>query len=273
MNNPDFTAIGLAAAIAIAVALIVRAWAWVASTRARRTVDAGSRNSETAPSPAEFAHYLQRAREREKRKFARSLHDELGSLLVAAKMDVENVGERLQGDRPELVSRLSRARDAIEQAVMSKRRIVEELYPSLLDSLGLAAAVEWEVSEACRRGGLEFAVEISESIDLPGSTSIMLFRIVQEALANTIAHAGATRVTVTIAAADANIMLLVEDDGVGIGDAAQSGDDVHGIDDMRQRARSLSGELLVRRKRAPESGTIVEANIPYPDKAAPATAA
>jgi signal transduction histidine kinase len=273
MNNPDITTIGVAAVIVLAVAVPALAWVWVAGVRARNATRSEALAAGGPQEPAAYAAYLLRGHERERRKYARSLHDELGSLLVSAKMDLETVAERMKGSQPELASRLSRAQGAIEQAVEAKRRVVDELYPSLLDTLGLAAAVEWEVSKACGHAGLDFAVEFSEDIELPGDTSIMLFRIVQEALANAIAHAGASRISVTIATAEANVMLLVEDDGIGIGDAAKRANGIHGIANMQQRARSLGGELMVRSKPMPETGTMVEANIPYSGKTAPSTAA
>jgi signal transduction histidine kinase len=159
---------------------------------------------------------------------------------------------------------LQRAQEALEQAVISKRRVVDEMHPTLLENLGLAAALEWEVSEACRRAELEYAVEFPEDMHLSADISIMLFRIAQEAIANAIAHAAAAKVAVTIVIADANISLLVEDDGVGIADAALNGRGIHGIAEIRQRVQSLGGELLIRRRPGPQAGTIVEANIPHP---------
>jgi signal transduction histidine kinase len=264
---------------ACAIGALCLACLWLAGRAARRAkgqpapalpaTDCESQIAERTRELNELARYLQQVREREKRKFARNLHDEMGSLLISAKMDVENVSSLLERQaQPELVARLQRAQEALEQAVVTKRRIVEEMHPTLLDNLGLAAAVEWEVSETCRRADLEFAIEFPEDMDLPGEVSITLFRVVQEALANTIKHAAAANVTVTMAIADSNISLLVEDDGVGIADSARTNGGVHGIAEMRQRVRSLDGELAIRRR--PGAGTIVEVNIPYAEDGSPA---
>jgi signal transduction histidine kinase len=262
--------------VACAIAALCLACLWLAGKAARRAngqaaaaqpaADCASQIAERTRELSEFAQYLQRVREREKRKFARSLHDELGSLLISAKMDIENVSCLLARQaQPELVARLQRAQEALEQAVIAKRRIVEEMYPTLLDNLGLAAAMEWEISETCRHAGLEFALELPEDMDLPGNVSITLFRVVQEALTNAVRHAAAANVIVTIAIADSNISLLVEDDGVGIADTAHSDGGIHGVAEMRQRVRSLGGELAIRKRPAPQAGTMVEANIPYPE--------
>jgi signal transduction histidine kinase len=266
---------------ACAIAALCVACLWLASKAARwangQTVtalpaaDCEPQIAERTRELSDFAQYLQQVREREKRKFARNLHDELGSLLISAKMDIENVSSLLVREaRPELVARLQRAQEVLEQAVITKRRIVEEMHPTLLDNLGLAAAVEWEVSETCSRAGLKFAVEFPEDIDLPGDVSIALFRIVQEALANTVRHAAAANVTVAIAIGDSNISLLVEDDGVGIADSVHTDGGVHGIAEMRQRVRSLGGELAIRKRPGLQTGTIVEVNIPCLDAGSPA---
>jgi signal transduction histidine kinase len=261
--------------VACAMAALCLACLWLAGKAARRAngqpaAGCESQVAERTRELSEFVQYLQQVREREKRKFARNLHDELGSLLISAKMDIENVSSLLVREaRPDLVARLQRAQEALEQAVITKRRIVEELHPTLLDNLGLAAAMEWEISETCRRAGLQFAIEFPEDMDLPGDVSIALFRIVQEALANTVKHAAASNVTVTIAIAGSNISLLVEDDGAGIADSAHTDGGVHGITEMRQRVSALGGELAIRKRPAPQAGTMVEANIPYPDTGSP----
>jgi signal transduction histidine kinase len=232
---------------------------------------AAAATAERARRLEEFVNHLQRARESEKSKLARHLHDELGSILIAAKMDAESVSERWQNAPPELVARLRRAQNSLEQAVVLKRQIIEELRPSLLDNLGLAAAVEWKVTEACRSAGLEYSLDVGDGMPIPAPLSIALFRVVQEGLANVAKHARARKVSVELVSAEQNISLLIEDDGVGISDDALGSPDSHGITGMRQQVKALGGEFRIHH--GERGGTIIEANIPNPMNADPVHAA
>ena len=107
---------------------------------------------------SELSNHLQVVREDEKSKLARDIHDELGGILVSAKMDVAWVEERLKKRDPESAAKLERALQALDDGVQIKRRIIEELRPTLLDNLGLAAALDWQVHEICDRAGLECAI-------------------------------------------------------------------------------------------------------------------
>ncbi|MCL4800879.1 MAG: CHASE3 domain-containing protein [Burkholderiales bacterium] len=209
---------------------------------------------------SDLATYLQTAREDEKRKLARDLHDELGAVLVTAKMDVSSVRSRVGALDTTAAGRLARALGTLDQAVDIKRRIIEELRPTLLDNIGLEAALDWLVGDVCGRAGIEWHLSSSGLEDpLPGEVSIAVFRIVQEALTNIVRHARARAVDVEIARTPAGVTLLVSDDGIGI-PPERPGRLSHGIAGMRQRAWALRGEFSVRRR--PEGGTVVEVRIP-----------
>jgi len=226
----------------------------------------------------ELSDYLQTVREEERAKLARDIHDELGGILVSAKMDVNWAEERVRRADAAAAAKLERALKTLDEGVQIKRRIIEELRPTLLDNLGLSAALEWQLHEICDRAGL--ACEIATPEDdsaIPPTVAIALYRILQESLTNVLKYAQARRVNVDLAVAEGSVMLVIEDDGVGIPDNAQSNRLSHGISGMRQRVRALRGEFSIHRRR--EGGTLIEVHVPLvatppglPDAAAgPAT--
>jgi signal transduction histidine kinase len=217
----------------------------------------------------ELAAYLQQASEDERAGLAHRLHGELGSTLIAAKMDIESVAERVQAAQPELAARLARAQGALEQAVAIKREMTDALRPSMLDNLGFAPAVRWEAAEVARRAQFAASVEIAEeTAALPQPVAMSLFRIVQAALANVAQHARAKNVSLEVSVADANLSMLIEDDGVGIADGALHSHLSHGLAGIRQRTRVLRGECTIRRGAG--GGTLIEINIPFTEAAVPA---
>jgi signal transduction histidine kinase len=210
---------------------------------------------------SDLAGYLQSAREDEKLKLARDLHDELGAVLVSAKMDVSSARSRLRATDSSADQRLDRALGTLDEAVQIKRRIIEELRPTLLDNIGLEAALEWQVGEVCGRAGLAWQVSTG-GLDgkLPGDVSIAIFRIVQEALTNAVRHGQAKSVNVEVVRSSDEVMLIVTDDGVGLPDDLQRDRLSHGIAGMRQRARALRGEFSIRGRA--NFGTVIEVHIP-----------
>ncbi len=209
----------------------------------------------------ELSNHLQVVREDEKSKLARDIHDELGGILVSAKMDVSWVEERLRKRDPESSAKLERALQALDDGVQVKRRIVEELRPTMLDNLGLSAALDWQVHEICDRAGLECAIAMpKDDSEIPPQVSIALYRILQEALTNIVKYAKARNVSVDLGVTPDTISLLIEDDGIGIPDDAHTNLMSHGISGMRQRVRALHGEFTISRRT--EGGTTIEVNIP-----------
>ena len=148
---------------------------------------------------SELSNHLQMVREEEKTRLARDIHDELGGVLVSAKMDVSWVEERLQERDPEVAAKLERAQESLDAGVLLKRRIIEELRPSLLDNLGLGAAIEWLAHQMCDRAGIEPQINVPlDAPKLPPPIAIALFRIVQEALTNVVKYAKAKKVEIDL---------------------------------------------------------------------------
>jgi len=159
-----------------------------------------------------LATYLQSLAEREKAEIARTLHDELGGLLTAAKMDLSWLQSRVPA--PELQERLAQLGSVLDEAMDLKRRLVDDLRPSLLDHFGLPTALRTYVDAVCLKAGLQVDIDLAEEAQgLPRDTAIAVFRIVQEGLSNIIRHGGARHVRLLMAADSGGFALTLSDDG------------------------------------------------------------
>jgi signal transduction histidine kinase len=211
-----------------------------------------------------LSRHLIRAAEDEKARLARELHDEMGANLTAIGIDLNTVSEELRAIRPELAAKLARARATLVDTVQLKRRIVEDLRPSLLDNMGLSAALHSYVEDYARVTGLECdaLIECGPEVDVAGPThAIALFRIAQEALNNIAKYARARSVIVHLACENGGVALEVIDDGIGIALEAVATPKSHGLLGMRERALLLGGSLKVERG-VNGVGTCVSAWIP-----------
>jgi signal transduction histidine kinase len=197
---------------------------------------------------SELSTHLQSLAEQEKSALSRELHDELGGLLVAARMDVSWIEEHLETQDPEVQAHFRRVHEALQSGVDVKRRVVENLRPSLLDNLGLFPALRSQVAETCRRAGLKSLERYPpEELQLTPQASITVFRIVQEALTNIVKHARARSVEVSIEPRPPWLVLRIRDDGVGLPLERLGAPRSHGLAAMRQRASGLGGQWQVRR--------------------------
>jgi signal transduction histidine kinase len=220
----------------------------------------------------DLTNHLQRTTEREKAMVARDLHDELGGILTSAKMDIDWLRTHVQRS-PETEKRFDQLNHLLDEAVLLKRRVIEDLRPSLLDNLGLGPALEWHVTEHCKKGGLICKLDLADTIDTyDADTSIALYRIVQEALTNVLRHAKATRFELSLQTTGEAIRLQMRDNGVGLPPTFNPAKLSHGLSGMRQRARALGGEVSW--ESTPRQGTRVDIRIPLqpPVQATPAQA-
>ena len=211
----------------------------------------------------ELSTHLQNVAEREKAVLARELHDELGGLLVGARMDISWAELHLAGDNPELKQRLHRVQQNLSAGVDLKRRIIEELRPTLLDNVGLFAALRWQLKETCGGAGLKCTeVYPDEEPTFTSEAAIALFRIAQEAFTNILKHSAAKSVDITLDMdmdEDA-IVMQISDDGRGIPAGRLTAVGSHGLASMRHRVRALGGRLEMRSP--PSGGTILLVRIP-----------
>lgn len=208
----------------------------------------------------ELSTHLQRSTEEDRAVLARDLHDELGGILTSAKMDLDwlRTHELLSVEGEHRSDQLSAL---IDEAVTIKRRVVENLRPSLLDNLGLGSALEWYINEHCQKVGLKCTLNLAEDLGvLSPDTSIALFRIAQEGTTNVLRHAKAKNLKADLHVDNKNIYLILEDDGTGLPPAYNPSKLSHGLSGMRQRARSLGGDAVW--NSVPGTGTTVTITIP-----------
>ena len=205
--------------------------------------------------------HLQTMQEEERARLSRGLHDELGGVLLAARMDVSWLQRHWGDGEKTALERLARIQKALDEGIDLKRRVVEELRPTLLDNMGLVAALRWQLDESCRRSGLKCTEKFPE--DEPTFSragAISLFRVVQEALTNVVKHAKATEVEVALEIAGDDVLLYIRDDGIGVQPDATQRAKAHGLAGMRQRISVLGGTLQV--DRAPGGGTEIRVRLP-----------
>jgi signal transduction histidine kinase len=209
----------------------------------------------------ELYRHLQHVQEEERAQLSRGLHDELGGVLLAARMDVTWLQHKRPPDPEEYRVRLERIRTALDQGIDLKRRVVEELRPTLLDTMGLVAALRWQIEETCRRADLTCREQLPDDEPVfSRAGAITLFRVVQEALANVIKHAHAKEVHIALEFTDQDVLLTIGDDGVGSTPAALTRPKVHGIAGMRHRIQVLGGSLDI--ATAPSAGMRIRVRVP-----------
>jgi PAS domain S-box-containing protein len=199
------------------------------------------------------------AREQERRRIARELHDELGQRLSALKLELAGCASAagLPPEDPRLRAMLA----MLDDTMASVRRIAADLRPLMLDDLGLAAAVEWLAAEATRRLGMQVQVEVDELDPEPGEPlAIAVYRMVQEALTNAARHARASRVQVRLRCRAGELQLSVQDDGPGFPLPERGRPGSYGLLGMRERARLLGGRVEI--DNPPEGGGRVRVWLP-----------
>jgi signal transduction histidine kinase len=201
--------------------------------------------------------HLLRLGETERASLARELHDELGGLITAAKMDLAWLSARLTGSLDaECSEKLDTVMQILNQAMMLKRRVVENLRPSLLDHFGLAVALRSHFEEHCLRAGIECVATLPEdALELDPVAQLTLFRVAQEALANILVRGGARHIEVVIEPEGGGYVLLVGDDGPGMDtDLARS------MPSVRHRMAAAGG--IVEAEARPDQGNRIRAFVP-----------
>jgi signal transduction histidine kinase len=157
--------------------------------------------------------------------------------------------------------RLRRVRQSLSAGVDLKRRIIEELRPTLLDEVGLFAALRWQMKETCGQAGLKCNESYpSEEPAFTSEAAIALFRVAQEAFTNILKHSAATTVDITLNKVADDIVMQISDDGKGIPADRLSAVGSHGVVSMRHRIRALNGRLDIRSSAS--GGTVLLVQIP-----------
>lgn len=210
----------------------------------------------------QFIVHQERVKEGERIRIAREMHDELGSVLtgVKAHLSVARIHDQRNGGT--LQPRLDDACSLLDTATAAVRRVITELRPSVLDQLGVWAALEWHAEEVCARAGLIFHIRIHPDtalLEIDPERSTALFRILQEALTNVVRHAWATRVDVRVSHASSSICMEVEDDGKGMDCDSLLTANSWGLAGMRERAHHFGGDI---RFMAVAHGTLLVLQLP-----------
>jgi len=209
----------------------------------------------------DLSGHLRSVREEERARLSRELHDELGQNLAALRFGLDWVDAQLLVDQESLAAKVAELRAVAEATIATMARIATELRPSILDDLGLAAAVEWLVERVATQSGLEIARSLDLQCPYDREIDITVFRILQESLTNVVRHAKASTVTVSLSSIGHDVLLAVADNGCGF--AAADGQGLNsglGLLGMRERAAAVGGTLAV--ESAPDTGTRVLLRVP-----------
>ena len=231
----------------------------VQAERDRLEVEVSQRTAQLT----ELTHHLQTAREDERSRLARDLHDELGALLTSAKLDAARIRSRLGGTAPEAQERLAHLVETLNSGIALKRRIIEDLRPSSLGNLGLVATLEILAREFAERSGLRVECTLTP-VELDADAELVVYRVVQEAITNISKYAKARTVWVELAAQQDQVAVSVRDDGVGF-DTAEQRSSAHGLMGMRFRVEAEGGTLAV--LSTPGKGTLIRVKLPVAETA------
>ena len=207
-----------------------------------------------------LASRLQQVREEERTEVAREIHDELGQALTGLKLDIAWMKNRLPRNHA-MMEQCASVIERIDQTLTAVRRIATELRPSILDQLGLAAALEWQGQEFRARTGIDVTTEIVvDDALIPDKLGSSAFRILQESLTNVLRHSKATHVAIRLERTPSLLMLEITDNGIGASATYLNGTRSLGVIGMRERALACGGEFSI--AGTPGTGTTVLLRVP-----------
>jgi PAS domain S-box-containing protein len=209
-----------------------------------------------------LAERLQWVREEDRKRVARDLHDQIGQILTAIKMDMMWMTRHLPESEGAVLSRIKESIQLLNDGVKAVRAICSGLRPGILDDLGLAAAIEWQASEFTARNGILCQVSVPPvDLHLDGDRATATFRIFQECLTNVIRHAKAKSVRIDLCQEEENILLVVADDGIGFHESGFSNAlGSLGLLGMKERAQFCGGDVQI--SSIPGKGTTVTVRVP-----------
>jgi signal transduction histidine kinase len=203
----------------------------------------------------QLARYLQTNREDERSRLARNLHDDLGALLTSAKMDAARIKSRVDPMSAELADLLKHLVVNLNSSIALGRKIIEDLRPSALNTLGLVETLHILAREFSESSGLQVHSRFEE-VELPAESQLMVYRLMQEACTNILRYAKASNVWMTLSVVDGGIVASVRDDGVGF-DLESRLTSSFGLLGMRYRVEAVNGELKILSSLG--NGTLVQA--------------
>jgi len=206
---------------------------------------------------------LVHVQEDERRVISRELHDQVGQMLTGLRMEMRHLERRREGPKEEFDPYVEEIKKLIDETLQCVRDLAMGLRPSMLDDLGLAPALEWQVRDFTRRSGIPVSLKVEEAIlDLSEEQSTCIYRVVQEALTNCARHASANKVLVHVMRNAGLLDVVIGDDGKGFEPSNGRG---FGLMGMQERARELGGSMSIMSQRG--RGTIVSVQIPLEKRA------
>lgn len=209
----------------------------------------------------ELATHLQNIRESERSHMAREIHDELGQQLTGLKMDISWINKKIEPSDFELKQKMSETIKLIDNTVRTVRRIATQLRPSILDDLGIIAAMEWQSEEFQKRSEIETIFKTTVSnLNISSQIAIGLFRIYQENLTNVLRHSQATKVNTQLSMQGNLLILNINDNGIGFNPADIKNKKTLGLLGMKERTLILGGTYEI--SSIPGKGTSVVITIP-----------
>ncbi len=208
-----------------------------------------------------LAAHLQNVREEEQTRISREIHDELGQMLTAIKMDVTSADKKMKVSPEHASATLRRVLEMVDNTVKTIRRIASELRPTILDDLGLIEALEWQSMEFEKRNQIKCVFTSSDStLTINREIAIGLYRIFQEALTNIARHSGAKHVIATLQVLPQQLVMAISDDGKGFDPETVKGKKSLGLVGMKERALMMKGKLVT--ETALGKGTTIRINVP-----------
>lgn len=209
----------------------------------------------------ELSTHLQTIRENERMHIAREIHDELGQQLTALKMDIVWLSKKNINGHEDVRNKFEDAISLIDETVRSIRRIATELRPSIIDDLGLNAALEWQVTEFRQRSDISVSFRNAfDDVNMNPAISISLFRILQESLTNIARHSQAKNVRVSLEKSGNAVLLAIQDDGIGFDKTLKKSSQAFGLIGINERAAMLNGQCSI--DSTPGGGTNITVQIP-----------
>ncbi|MGZ4955709.1 MAG: PAS domain S-box protein [Methylobacter sp.] len=208
-----------------------------------------------------LSSHLVSAREAERTRIAREVHDQLGSILAVLKMDLSWLAKQIPEDLLNCHKKVAAMNRHLKDAIQSVRKIITDLRPSILDDFGLLAAIEWKIDGFRQQTGMQCVLtEPKDDIVMDKNRDIAVFRIMQEALTNITLHSGATKVTIDVETGTNKLIIKITDNGCGMTKAQMHNPGKYGILGMHERVRHLGGDLAI--VSSPGKGTTLVLNMP-----------
>ena len=240
--------------LVVAVTAVIRLRVLERQSEAERDVSAAAERQ-----MRELSQQLVATQEEERKKLSRELHDHVGQMLTALRMELGRIDRLRSPGDTQLAGAVSEGRQLVDNMVRTVRDLALGLRPSMLDDFGLQPALEWHVRDLGRRYGVPIELVVTGDFeDLPEQHRTCVYRAVQEALTNCVRHSQATRITVAMSDHPDGLNLSVTDDGVGFDPGKRAGG--LGLRGLEERVRELHGTMSIRSARG--AGTTIKIRLP-----------